>query len=104
MSWPLLSIFSVQIAPNEVEGIASAFKRKDFSGFAEDGISLEGRHYLFIREQEGKLVMGKTKYEGVTLQATSTAIVIARCPVDGQLLKCNKAVDVIAKYLESVGI
>ena len=69
------------------------------------GVHCEGTKYQFLREEEGKIVYGKKKgFGAVTLQASKTAIVIAHCPEGCQQGNCNKAVNVIAEYLESLGM
>ena len=69
------------------------------------GVSAEGIRYQFLREDEGKIVLGKRKEQGaITLQASKTAIVIGHCPEGGQQGNTNKGVAVIADYLESLGM
>ncbi|KAH3741326.1 profilin-like [Dreissena polymorpha] len=95
------------IALQDGEGakIAECFKRKDFSKFQASGVFLEGEKYQFLREEDGKLVMAKKKDKGsMTLQSSKTAIVIGHCPEGGQQGSLNKAVAVIAEYLESVNM
>lgn len=67
------------------------------------GIMAEGNTYLFLREDDGKIVLGKDRGHGaITLQASKTAIVIAHTPEGSQQGNCNKGVGVIADYLESM--
>ena len=69
------------------------------------GIRIEETKYQFLRVEDEKLVLGKKKGSGaITLQASKTAIVIAHCPEGGQQGNTNKAVGVIADYLESLGM
>lgn len=69
------------------------------------GVHAEGTKYQFLREEEGKLVLGKKKGVGaITLQSSKTAIVIGHCPEGGQQGNLNKGVAVIAEYLESLGM
>ena len=69
------------------------------------GIHAEGEKYQFLREEEGKLVLGKKKALGaITLQSSKTAIVIGHCPEGGQQGNTNKGVTVIADYLESMNM
>ena len=96
---------ALKLNPNESTNIANAFKSKDFSGFMAGGIYIEGEKYQFLREEDGKFVYGKKKDIGaVTLQASKTAVVIAHCPEGCQQGNANKAVAVIAEYLESLGM
>ena len=90
---------------NEAERIAKCFKSKDFTLFMQQGVYGEGRGYTFLRELDGNTVFAKFKGEGsVTLQSSKSAVVIAHCPNDRQQGNCNKAVCVIANYLESMNM
>ncbi|XP_069135109.1 profilin-like [Argopecten irradians] len=89
----------------ECAQIAKSFKAKDFSACQAGGITMEGVKYQFLREEDKKVVMAKKKDHGaVTCQASKTAIVIGHCPEGGQQGNTNKAVAVIADYLESLGM
>ncbi len=89
----------------EGPNIARCFKSKDFTAFMSNGIWMESIKYQFLREEEGKLVLGKKKSHGsITLQASKTAIVIAHCPEGGQQGNTNKGVAVIAEYLEGMNM
>ena len=69
------------------------------------GIRIEGEKYNFLRVEDDKVVLAKKKGMGaITLQASKTAIVIAHCPEGGQQGNTNKAVGVIADYLESLNM
>ena len=69
------------------------------------GVRAAGEKYQFLREEDGKVVYAKKKGSGaITLQASKTAIVIAHCPEGSQQGNLNKAVAVIAEYLESLGM
>lgn len=92
-------------SPQEEENIAKCFKNKDFTPFMESGGHVEGVTYIFLREEDGKLVLAKRKdFGAVSLQASKTAIVIAHCPEGSQQGNCNKGVAVIADYLESLNM
>ncbi len=91
--------------PVECANIARAFKSGDFTPFMSGGLLAEGVYYIFLREQDGKVVYAKCKpYGTLTLQASKTAIVIARCPEGCLHGNANKAVWVIAEYLESMNM
>lgn len=69
------------------------------------GVHAEGLKYQFLREEDKKICYAKKKGEGAfTLQASKTAIVIGHCPEGSQQGNLNKAVGVIADYLESLGM
>ena len=69
------------------------------------GVFCEGTKYQFLREEDKKTVYAKKKGNGaITLQASKTAIVIAHCPEGSQQGNLNKAVGVIAEYLESLNM
>lgn len=91
--------------PSEYAAIAKCFKSGDFGSMMASGIHLEGIKFQFLRVEDGKIVFGKKKDHGAcTLQASKTAIVIGLTPEGGQQGNCNKAVSVIAEYLESLGM
>ena len=104
--WTTLShVNAMKVQGQEGVNIARCFKSKDFTAFMSGGIYLEGTKYQFLREEDGKLVLGKKKEHGaVTVQASKTALVIAHCQEGGQQGNCNKAVAVIAEYLESLNM
>lgn len=96
---------SLKSQPDENACAAKCFKSKDFTPFQAAGIRLEGVKYQFLREEDGKLVLAKKKGEGaISMQASKTAIVVAHCPEGGQQGNANKAVGVIADYLESLNM
>jgi len=96
---------ALKMQGQEGVNISKCFKAKDFTTFMSGGIHLEGVKYQFLREEDGKVVLGKKKDHGaVTLQASKTAIVIAHCPEGCQQGNCNKGVGVIAEYLESLNM
>ena len=96
---------AVKLCHNEATHIARCFKTKDFTPFMSTTVRLEGAGNMFLRELDGKVVYVKQKgYGGYTLQASKTAIVIAHCPEGGQQGNTNKGVNVIAEYLESLGM
>lgn len=96
---------ALKLSSNEANTIAKAFKSKDFTQFMVDGIYAEGVKYQFLREEDSKIVFAKKKWNGaLTLQSSKTAIVIAHTKEGGQQGNANKAVGVIAEYLESMGM
>jgi len=96
---------ALKLAGQEGPNIARCFKNKDFSPFMSGGIHAEGVKYQFLREEDGKLVLGKKKECGaVTLQSSKTALVIGHTAEGCQQGNANKAVGVIAEYLESLGM
>lgn len=94
-----------KLSKAECAEIARCFKSKDFTPFMTGGIRCEGSTYLFLREEDGKVVLGKAKGRGaISLRASKTAIVIGHCPEGCQPGNTNKAVGVVADYLESVNM
>eukprot|EP00005_Dracoamoeba_jomungandri_P000873 CAMPEP_0174252972 /NCGR_PEP_ID=MMETSP0439-20130205/2343_1 /TAXON_ID=0 /ORGANISM="Stereomyxa ramosa, Strain Chinc5" /LENGTH=140 /DNA_ID=CAMNT_0015333737 /DNA_START=111 /DNA_END=533 /DNA_ORIENTATION=+ len=94
-----------KLSGTETGAIAKCFKGRDFNAFMSGGILCEGVKYTFLREIDGKVVMGRKAGSGaVTLQASKTAIIIAHTPEGGQQGNANKAVGVIADYLESMNM
>ena len=93
------------MTPQEAAAIARCFKSKDFTAFMSNGVRVDNTKYQFLREEDGKVVNAKKKGEGaLTLQCSKTAIVIGHCPEGSQAGNCNKAVGVIADYLESMNM
>ena len=91
--------------PQEAAAIARCFKSKDFTTFQASGIRAGETKYQFLREEDGKIVMGKKKdYGSITLQCSKTAIVIAHTAEGMQQGNVNKGVGVIAEYLESMNM
>ena len=67
------------------------------------GVYAEGIKYQFLR-QDGKAVYAKKKDHGtITIQSTGKAIIISHCPEGAQQGDMNKAVAIVAEYLESLG-
>ena len=94
---------ALKLDGREGANITRCFKSGDFTPFMTDGVHAEGVHYIFLREVDDKTVVATCGSLGaLTLQATKTAVIIARCPHGSQLVKCNKAVGIIAEYLEGM--
>ncbi|ESN93631.1 hypothetical protein HELRODRAFT_115501 [Helobdella robusta] len=93
---------ALKITQAEATTIGASFTSKNFSNFQASGIVVEGQKYQFLREEDGKLVLAKSKgLGGLTLQASKTAIVIGHCPEGKQQGNVNKGVANIAEYLET---
>jgi len=83
--------------------IAKAMDKEDNTTIL-NGIYLEGVKYQFLKLVEN-LVLGKKKDNGaITMQKSKTAIVIGHTVEGGQAGSTNKAVNVIADYLESMNM
>ena len=94
-----------KVTQAEGANIARCFKSKDFTAFMAGGVHCDGVKYQFLRVEDDKLVLAKKKGHGaISLQASKTAIVIAHCPEGSQQGNANKAVGVIAEYLEGLGM
>jgi len=88
----------------EINTIANAFKTTNYTTLQANGILLEGVKYQFLRSDD-TMALGKKKDLGaITLQKSKTAIVIGHTKEGGQQGGTNKAVGVIAEYLESLGM
>lgn len=93
---------TISLNQMEAVNIAKCFRSKDFSQFISSGIIAEGQKYIFLKQDNGKIVYGKLKRHGVlTLQPSKTAIVIAYTSEFHRPGNTNRAVHEIAKYLES---
>ncbi|XP_064651878.1 profilin-like [Lineus longissimus] len=94
-----------ELVGSEGPNLAQCMKSKNFTPLQSGGIHLGKTKYQFLREEDGKLVLGKRKECGaVTIQSSKTAIVIAHCPEGGQQGNANKAVSAVAEYLESLNM
>lgn len=87
--------------PEEGAKIAKCFKDNEFSAFQANGVTIQGVKYQFLRQLDTMVLAKKKDCGSLTLQASKTAIVVAHCPEGGQQGFTNKAVGVIADYLES---
>lgn len=95
---------AIKITPAEAANIGRAFTSGDFTTFQASGIVIAGVKYQFLRGDEN-IVLGKKKDNGaVTLQSSKTAIVIGHTKEGSSQGNTNKAVGVIAEYLESLGM
>jgi profilin len=94
----------LNLSPQEGQNIAQMMKSGDFSSAQANGIMIEGVIYQFLRE-DGKVAFAKNKDHGaITIQKSISAVVIGHTPVGKQQGNTNKAVGVIADYLESIGM
>lgn len=93
----------LRLTPEEGRIIAQCFRKKDFTGFSRD-VHVEDEGYIFIRDIDNKMVLARRGKGGITMQASKRAVVIAHTREGGQQGITNKAVAVIADYLESVNM
>ncbi|MBE8994031.1 profilin [Microcystis aeruginosa] len=94
----------IQLSPSEGQKIARMMKSSDFSSSQANGILLEGVKYLFLRE-DGNVALAKRKGHGaITIQKSKSAVVIGHTAEGYQQGNTNKAVGIIADYLDSRGI
>ncbi|MFM5892410.1 MAG: profilin [Dolichospermum sp.] len=94
----------IQLTPEEGLKIARMMKSGDFSSGQANGILLEGVKYVFLLEA-GNVALAKRKGHGaITIQKSKSAVVIGHTAEGCQQGNTNKAVGVIADYLESVGL
>lgn len=89
----------LRLTPGEGMIIAECFRKKDFTGFSTD-IRVEDEGYIFLRDIDNKMVLARR----ITMQASKSAVVIARTREGGQQGITNIAVAKIAYYLESVNM
>jgi profilin len=69
-----------------------------------NGTLCEGQKYQFLRDDGKALYFKKKGIGGLSIQKSKTAIVIGHYAEGSQAGFCNKAVGVIADYLESLGM
>jgi len=95
---------ALKLNSSEAMTIAKCFKKKDFTSFIEGGLIIEGTYHTFLRELDSKAVYARKASSGLSLQASKTAIVVAYTGEGMQQGNANKAVGVIADYLESLNM
>lgn len=95
---------ALKLTPYEAKTIAECFRKKDFTSFMVGGVHVEERYYIFLREIDSKAVYAKVRSSGVTIQASKTAVVVARAGEGMQQGNVNKAVGKIADYLETMNL
>lgn len=93
----------LRIEPGEGRIIAECLRKKDFTRFSTD-IRVEHVGYIFLRDIDNKMVLARRCDDGITMQASKSAVVIAHTREGGQQGITNKAVAKIADYLESVNM
>ena len=97
---------ALKLMPSEATSIAKCFKETDFTPFMVGMVYAEQISYTFLREIDhkgDKIVLAKRKdYGALTLQASKKAIVVGHTAEGMQQGNTNKAVAVIAEYLESM--
>ena len=97
--------YAFAMSDEERADIARLFKAKDFTPFMMSGVVAAGVNYQFIQGENDKLVHAKKNGEGaITIEASKTAIVIGHCPEGRDHGNNNKAVGMIAGYLELLGM
>ena len=95
-----------KITNDEAVNIAKCFRSKNFSRFVACGVRAEGLKYTYIRlrEENDRLVLGKSRGEGsVTLQSSKTAVVVAHTKEGGDRILTNKAVANVVEKMEFEG-
>jgi len=100
------SILNISQAEATAIGRVMSMKSGVGDAFAGTGIVVDGTKYMFLRDLDGdgKIILGKKQGKGaVTMQSTAQGVIIAFVPEGSQQGEANKAVDIVAKYLESVG-
>ena len=95
---------ALKLNPYEAKTIAECFKKKDFTSFVAGGVHVGEVYYIFLEEIDSKVVYAKKQLSGVTLQASNTAIVVARTGEGMQQGNANKAVGKIVAYLEDMNM
>nr|WAQ15595.1 profilin 4 [Halisarca dujardinii] len=89
---------------NEGREISTCFKKKDFTYFKSAGVYIEGGYGIFLRESGNSVYARSEGQGGLTLQASSKAIIIARCPRNQRYKHglMNEAVHKLVGYLTSL--
>jgi len=95
---------ALKLSADEAAKIGKAFGAKDFSVFQAGGVLAEGVKYTFLRSNENVALAKKKDYGALSMQSSKTAVVICHTAEGQQQGDTNKAVAVIAEYLESLGM
>jgi len=93
---------NMNLSADEAAKIGKAFGAKDFSGFQAGGVFAEGVKYTFLRSQDNLALAKKKDYGALSMQRSKSAVVICHTAEGQQQGDSNKAVAVIAEYLESL--
>lgn len=95
---------ALKVTAAEAQTIGRCFTSQDFTQFQASGIVAAGIKYQFLRGDEN-IALGKKKDNGaISLQSSKTAVVIGHTKEGSSQGNTNKAVGVIAEYLESLGM
>lgn len=93
------------VSTSQASSIAQIVRSGNFASFMSNGVTIAGVKYQFLRENDGKDFYFKKKGHGaITIGKSHSAIVIAHCAEGKQQGNCNKGVEVIRDYLESLGM
>ena len=90
---------------SEVESkiITNAFATNDFSVFKNNGINIEETNYKFKNSADDKIVFAKKQDVGtLTMQSTSTKVIIGFTQDGYQQSGTNLALKNFARYLEKI--
>jgi len=95
---------AICLSAGESQTIGKVMKTQDYSSFQANGIHIEGIKYQYLKEDDN-VVLGKKKDNGaITMQKSKTAVVIGHTVEGGQPGSTNKAVGIIADYLETMNM
>ena len=84
--------------------IGKAVNDDDEDTFQTKGVLVEGLKYQFLRRDEN-VYHAKLKDHGcISMQKTKTAVIIAHTKEGGDVGETNRAVGVVADYLESLNV
>ncbi|VDH96676.1 Hypothetical predicted protein [Mytilus galloprovincialis] len=100
---------ALKLSQAEATNIAKCFASKNFSQFIESGVVAEGCKYVFLKEDDKKIVYTIKKGHGrLTLGSSKTAIVIAHSLSEdehlGILGRADQAVLTITRHMESLNV
>lgn len=95
---------AIKITAQEAATIGRVYTSGDASVFQTSGLHIGGIRYQFLRKDENVVLAKKKDNGAITMQSSKTAIVIGHTKEGGSQGNTNKAVGVIAEYLESLGM
>ena len=95
---------SLKISLAEARVIGMGVNDDDEDTFQTKGVLVEGIKYQFLRKDENNYYAKKKDQGYISMIKTKTAVIIAHTKEGGDVGETNRAVGVVADYLESLNV
>jgi len=95
---------SLKITLDEAATISNCFENSDWTPCQASGVVISDVKYQFLRADENVVLAKKKDNGAITMQKSKTAIVIGHTKEGASQGNVNKAVGIIAEYLESLNM